>query len=141
MVNNLISALGADSADLLIDYLERYDEKATDYEEVTQALVEKGLNYYRDFVLPSKSFREPNDAERALLMQIAEKLQGVDAQDENVLQSIPFDIARSVDMEPRALFCLFYEVVLGQERGPRFGSFARMVGVETIWDMVNARLS
>lgn len=141
MVNNLISALGADSADLLVDYLERYDEKATDYQEVTQALVEKGLNYYRDFVLPNKEFREPSDAERALLVQVAEKLQGVDAQDENALQSIPFDIARSVDMEPRALFSLFYEVVLGQERGPRFGSFARMVGVEKVRDMINARLA
>ncbi|MGB1720065.1 MAG: lysine--tRNA ligase, partial [Candidatus Latescibacterota bacterium] len=60
MVNNLISALGADSADLLVDYLERYDEKATDYQEVTQSLVEKGLNYYRDFVLPNKEFREPS---------------------------------------------------------------------------------
>ena len=57
------------------------------------------------------------------------------------MQSIPFDIARSVDMEPRALFSLFYEIVLGQERGPRFGSFARMVGVETIQDMINARLA
>jgi len=141
MVNNLISALGADSADLLVDYLERYDEKATDYQEVTQSLVEKGLNYYRDFVLPNKEFREPSDAERALLVQVAEKLQGVDAQDENALQSIPFDIARSVDMEPRALFSLFYEVVLGQERGPRFGSFARMVGVEKVRDMINARLA
>ena len=112
MVNNLISALGADSADLLVDYLERYDEKATDYQEVTQSLVEKGLNYYRDFVLPNKEFREPSDAERALLVRVAEKLQGVDALDENALQSIPFDIARSVDMEPRALFSLFYEVLM-----------------------------
>ncbi|MEC7225670.1 MAG: lysine--tRNA ligase, partial [Candidatus Latescibacterota bacterium] len=112
-----------------------------EYQEVTHALVEKGLNYSRDFVLPSKLFRDPNDAERALLMQIVEKLQGVDDQDENALQSIPFDSARSVDMEPRALFCLFYEVVLGQERGPRFGSFARMVGVEKVRDMINARLA
>ena len=41
----------------------------------------------------------------------------------------------------RALFSLFYEVVLGQERGPRFGSFARMVGVEKVRDMINARLA
>jgi len=141
MVNNLISALGADSAELLVDYLLRYDEQATSYPDVLQDLVEKGLNYYRDFVLPNKTFRQADDQERALLLQIAEKIQGVDASDENALQSIPFDIARAADMEPKDLFRLFYEVVLGQERGPRFGSFARMVGVDTIRDMVHARLA
>lgn len=141
MVNNLISALGADSAELLVDYLLRYDEQATSYPDVLQDLVEKGLNYYRDFVLPNKTFRQADDQERALLLQMAEKIQGVDASDENALQSIPFDIARAADMEPKDLFRLFYEVVLGQERGPRFGSFARMVGVDTIRDMVYARLA
>ncbi len=141
MVNNLISALGADSAELLVDYLLRYDEQATSYPDVLQDLVEKGLNYYRDFVLPNKTFRQADDQERALLLQMAEKIQGVDASDENALQSIPFDIARAADMEPKDLFRLFYEVVLGQERGPRFGSFARMVGVDTIRDMVHARLA
>ena len=55
-VNNLISALGVDSVAVLGDYLARYDAQASTYPQVTQALVEKGLNYYRDVVLPNKHF-------------------------------------------------------------------------------------
>ena len=31
-------------------------------------------------------------------------------------------------MPPQELFKMFYEVTLGQERGPRFGTFARLLG-------------
>ncbi len=141
MVNNLISALGADSAELLVDYIERYDAKANAYQDVARALVEKGLNYYRDFVLPNKKFRQASTGERALLQQISDRLKGADGLDENELQGIPFDIARAADMEPKDLFRLFYEVVLGQERGPRFGSFARMVGIDNVREMVSARIA
>ncbi len=139
MVNNLVSALGADSAELLVDYLERYDAQATSYHEVMQALVEKGLNYYRDFVLPNKKFREPDEQERAILAQVAERLENVDGLEEGELQAIPFDIARAAGMEPKDLFRTFYEVVLGQERGPRFGSFVKMVGAEKVRDMLREK--
>ena len=69
-VNNLISALGVDSVAVLGDYLARYDAQASTYPQVTQALVEKGLNYYRDVVLPNKHFRPPSDEERVLLGQL-----------------------------------------------------------------------
>ena len=86
-------------------------------------------------------FRSAGADERALLLQISDRLEGADGLDENELQGIPFDIARAADMEPKDLFRLFYEVVLGQERGPRFGSFARMVGIDNVREMVRARLS
>jgi lysyl-tRNA synthetase, class I len=140
MANNLISALGADEAELLVDYIERYDESAASYPDVTRSLVEKGLNYYRDFILPNKKFRQPNAEERAIFEQLVDKLEGAEALDEGELQAIPFDIARAAEMEPKDLFRLFYEVVLGQERGPRFGSFAKMVGVEKVREMVREKV-
>jgi lysyl-tRNA synthetase class 1 len=140
MVNNLVSALGADSAKLLVDYLERYDAKATSYHEVTQALVEKGLNYYRDFVLPNKNFRQPDEQERAVLAQVADRLENVNGMEEGDLQAIPFDLARAAGMEPKDVFRAFYEVVLGQERGPRFGSFVKMVGAEKVRDMMREKV-
>jgi len=136
MVNNLISALGSDSAGLLVDYLERYDPRALKFREVTQSLVEKGLNYYRDFVLPNKKFRQPTEEERALLSRMRERLAAADGADEEKLQAIPFDLAREAGVEPKDLFRAFYEVVLGQERGPRFGSFVKLVGRERVLEML-----
>ena len=139
-VNNLIAALGSDSVELLVDYLERYDERASSYPQVMQSLVEKGHNYYRDFVLPNKKAREPSDEERALLAKVAERLGAANGVTEDELQGIPFDIAREAGVEPRALFSMFYQVVLGQERGPRFGSFVKLVGKERVLEMLREKL-
>jgi lysyl-tRNA synthetase, class I len=140
MVNNLIAALGSDSAELLIDYLERYDATALKFHEVTRSLVEKGLNYYRDFVLPDKKYRPPTPAERTQLLRMREILARTEGTDEETLQGIPFEVARQSGAEPRDLFRSFYEVVLGQERGPRFGSFVRLVGRERVLAMLDERV-
>ena len=138
-VNNLIAALGVDSVEVLKEYLARYDAQATTYPQVTQALVEKGLNYYRDVVLPNKQFRPPTDEERALLEQLAERLSAANGATEEELQAIPFDLAREAEIPPKALFRMFYEVVLGQERGPRFGSLVQLVGKEQVVKMVREK--
>jgi lysyl-tRNA synthetase class 1 len=139
VVNNLIAALGSDSRELLLDYLERYDPQVHQYLEVVQALVDKGLNYYRDFELPNKKFRAPALEERQLLRQLRERLAATEALDEEALQGLPFELAREVVVEPKELFRLFYEVVLGQERGPRFGSFVRLVGRERALQMLDEK--
>ena len=139
VVNNLISALGSDSSALLLDYLERYDPAVRDYGDVVQSLIDKGLNYYRDFVLPNKKFRDPTPEECVLLLQIRDRLQALNGADEEVLQAIPFDVARTAEWEPRDLFRTFYEVVLGQERGPRFGSFVALVGRERVLELLGEK--
>ena len=138
-VNNLIAALGVDSISVLEEYLARYDAQAATYPQVTQALVEKGLNYYRDVVLPNKQFRPPTDEERVLLGQLAKRLSAANGATEEELQAIPFDLAREAEIPPKELFRMFYEVVLGQERGPRFGSLVQLVGKEQVVKMVREK--
>ncbi len=138
-VNNLIASLGVDSVSVLEEYLVRYDAQAAAYPQVTQALVEKGLNYYRDVVLPNKHFRPPTDEERVLLGQLAERLSAANGATEEQLQAIPFDLAREAGISPKALFQMFYEVVLGQQRGPRFGSLVQLVGQEQVVNMVREK--
>ena len=139
-VNNLIAALATDSSELLVDYLERYDEKASAYPQVMQSLVEKGLNYYRDFVLPNKHFHQPADEERVLLRRLVERLGSANGTTEDELQAIPFDLAREAGIEPKELFRIFYQVVLGQDRGPRFGSFVTLVGQERVLEILNKKV-
>jgi lysyl-tRNA synthetase class 1 len=141
MVGNLISALGADSADLLKDYLNRYDEKSGEYPVVIEALIEKGMNYYRDFILPNKRYRVPSDSEIELLRQLMGKLEEIDLLEEEKLQSIPFELARNNNADPKLFFQMFYEIVLGQERGPRFGSFVKMIGIEKTQQMIHSRIT
>jgi lysyl-tRNA synthetase, class I len=128
LINNLISALGADDVGLVLDYLKRYDPSVEENLVMIEDLVRKGINYYRDYVLPAKRFREPTEVERNLLRQIHERLAQSNAASEVELQTIPFDVAREAGIPPQELFQMFYEVILGQGRGPRFGTFTLLLG-------------
>ncbi len=139
VVNNLISALGSDEASLLMEYLGRYDPQVRQNSTVVELLVEKGLNYYREQVLPTKTFRPPTPEEQALLGQIRDRLTTSENGDEAALQAIPFDVAREAGVEPKDLFRTMYEVLLGQERGPRFGSFVLLLGKERFVQMLNEK--
>ena len=65
-----------------------------------------------------------------------ERLAQCDNGDEAELQGIPFAVARDAGHEPKELFRTLYEVLLGQQRGPRFGSFVQMLGKERMLQML-----
>ncbi|UCE52917.1 MAG: lysine--tRNA ligase [Desulfobacterales bacterium] len=128
LINNLISAVGADDIDLIIEYLKRYDSSLEKFATIIEDLVQKAMNYYRDFILPNKKYRTPNKEEKKMLKKLRDELAEYRGNDENELQSIPFNVARMFNESPKNFFQLFYEVIFGQERGPRFGTFVQLVG-------------
>ncbi|MCU0661576.1 MAG: lysine--tRNA ligase [Myxococcota bacterium] len=141
MVNNLVSALGQPEPALLGQYLDRYDSSAGKHASTVASLVEKGLAYYTDHILPHKQYREPTQLEKKLFAQLLDKLvEPPTAQlDEAGLQGLIFDIAKGQGVEPKEFFSAIYEVLLGQERGPRFGSFARLVGIDRVIALIEER--
>ena len=72
-------------------------------------------------------------------MRIHDRLAEAANGDEKGLQAIPFDVAREAGREPKELFRCFYEVVLGQERGPRFGTFVTLLGKERVLRMLREK--
>ena len=138
VINNLISAVGADDIDLILEYLKRYDPAVEEDADLVEDLVRKAMNYYRDHVLPNKRYRTPDKAEMVAFELLRDELDAYDGSDESELQSIPFSVARSLNMQPNEFFKLFYEVVFGQERGPRFGTFVLLVGKEKALAMLEA---
>jgi lysyl-tRNA synthetase class 1 len=132
LINNLISAVGSDDTDFIMEYLKRYDSSLDEYVATVKDLVKKSMNYYRDFILPNKKYRQPTDEEREMLQSLRDQLARYNGDDENKVQSIPFDVCRRFDVSPGDFFKMFYEVVLGQERGPRFATFVRLVGKDRV---------
>ncbi len=142
MVNNLVSALGRPDRELVKRFLLRYDEGAARFPAMIDALVDKGMAYYTDRILPHKRYRAPTDAERPLFQAIARKLgePGVETLDEKGLQSIVFDVAREAGVEARDFFAAIYQVLLGQEQGPRFGTFAKLVGAPRVLELIREKV-
>lgn len=141
-VNNLVSALGRPDRELLLSYLSRYDEKSAEDIQVTDSLIEKGLKFYEDHILPKKRYRAPTDKERELFSQLAQALRadGILEKNEKELQALIFDIARENDADPKDFFSAVYQVLLGQERGPRFGSFAKLVGIDRVLELISEKV-
>jgi lysyl-tRNA synthetase class 1 len=142
MVHNLLSAVGAAaSEEIILEYLEAYDHKVAEYKDFVRTLVDKSLKYYRDFILPGKRYKTPNAEEKQILREMRNAAAAVeDWEDERTLQGVPFYIAEKFDIAAPEVFRLFYEVMLGQERGPRFGSFARLAGKERLLNLFDEKL-
>ena len=118
-------------------------------------MVGYAINYYRDFVAPTKKFREPTDSERAALQDLRDALSnmpaGSSAED---IQNVVYEIGRrepfldhkklAKDGRPGVSldwFNMLYQVLLGQEKGPRFGSFVAVYGVQNAVNMIDGALA
>jgi lysyl-tRNA synthetase class 1 len=165
LVLNLIQGLGAADPKLLYDYLLRYDPKVDENKTIVNALVQSALEYFKDFIEPKQRKEPPSDRERKILMslrkrfdlvvkdkegkiiavEIKSKVPGITGQQveqkvSEQLQALVFEVAREVNVEPSEFFKIFYLVVLGQERGPRFGTFAELIGKDRLLKMLDEKL-
>ncbi|WP_374578578.1 lysine--tRNA ligase [Phenylobacterium sp.] len=141
---NLVSAADASTKDILWGFISRYMPGATpESEPMLDRLVGYAINYYEDFVKPSKQFRAPDEKERAAIGELLARLEALPADaDAETIQNEVFEVGKAAGFEPlRAWFQALYEVLLGQSQGPRFGSFAAIFGLERTIALIEKALS
>ena len=130
---NLVSVANATDKDTLWGFLRAYIPGATpEKEPVLDRLAGYALNYFEDFVKPTKTFRLCDARELAAFADLKSALEGLDAdcRDGDIIQNIVFEVGKRHEFDPlRAWFQALYEVLLGQSQGPRFGSFVAIYGV------------
>jgi lysyl-tRNA synthetase, class I len=158
MLLNLVSASNAENAETLWGFIGRYWPGVTPQTHPKlDALVGYAIHYFRDFVLPAKKFRQPSDTERAALLDLRDALSQLpaDASAEKI-QEVIYEVGRrepfldktgkikSKDGKPGVAldwFNLLYQVLLGQEKGPRFGSFVAVYGLQNTIEMIDGALA
>src|SRR5437868_3048076 len=75
MLLTLVSSSNAENAETLWGFIGRYRPGVTPQTHPhLDALVSYAIHYYRDFVLPAKTFREPTEIERAALNDLRDAL-------------------------------------------------------------------
>jgi lysyl-tRNA synthetase class 1 len=156
MLLTLVSSSNAENAETLWGFIGRYRPGVTaqTHPKLNQ-LVEYAIHYFRDFVLPTKKFRQPTDSERAALIDLRDALAQLpaDATAEQI-QDVVYEIGRRepfLDQKKKAKdgkpgvsldwFNMLYQVLLGQEKGPRFGSFVAVYGLQNTVDMIDGALA
>jgi lysyl-tRNA synthetase class 1 len=146
MLLNLAAVANSDNPEVLWGFLRRYAPAASPQNHPRlDKLVGYACAYFRDFVAPKKRYRAADEVERAALAQVSELLGRLpaDATAEDIQHAL-YDVARPIpryqDLKAKGataerpgvsneFFNMIYAVLLGEERGPRLGSFIALYGV------------
>jgi lysyl-tRNA synthetase class 1 len=145
MLLNLASASNTEDEGILWGFITRHRPGLSKETAPTlDRLVHYAVRYYHDFVKPTKKFRAPDEVERKMLKALERSLASLPSDaDPEAIQTAVYDIGRSFerfqtkntagpDGRPgvaQNFFATLYELLLGQERGPRFGSFVAIYGI------------
>jgi lysyl-tRNA synthetase, class I len=144
MITNLVGALGTVDRALIWKYATVYDPKVeADPETRAMAgnLVDCALNFYRDFVEPTKQRYVPSGAEREQLRKLVDFLRANPSASAEEIERAIYEIGRAHYDRPGNVFPLMYRVILGQERGPRLGAFVRLATPQRVVEILAAALS
>ena len=152
----LVSSSNAENGETLWSFIGRYRPGVTPQTHPRlDAMVRYAINYYRDFVAPTKKFREPNADDRKALTDLRDALSNLPADSTaEIIQDVVYEIGRrepfldhkkaAKDGKPGVSldwFNMLYQVLLGQEKGPRFGTFAAAYGLQNTVDMIDGALA
>ena len=124
---NLASACNSENESILWGFLKKYAD--VDEENLLLShLVKRAINYYNDFILLNKKYHIPSSEEFSALRDLAVELEKIGDVTVNEYQTLAFDIGKKHNfVNLREWFQLIYKALLGQEQGPRIGSFYCLV--------------
>ncbi|MEM1287647.1 MAG: lysine--tRNA ligase [Pseudomonadota bacterium] len=142
MLLNLASASNAEDESVLWGYISRYAASVEPGKNPAfDALVTSAVRYFVDRVKPNKVYRPPSDEEKIALADLDTKLAELAGADAAAIQDAVYDVGRSRFPDPNkkgpnggpgvslGWFAALYQILLGEEKGPRFGSFVELYGV------------
>ncbi|MGO8833614.1 MAG: lysine--tRNA ligase [Roseiarcus sp.] len=147
MLLNLAAVANSDNPTVLWGFLRRYAPSVSPATHPRlDRLVAYAVAYFRDFVAPRKRYRLPDEVERGALEGLSAALAALPADaGAETIQHVLYDIARPIpryqDLGAKGAtperpgvsndwFNMLYQVLLGEERGPRFGSFVALYGLD-----------
>ena len=151
---NLVAASNAHDKDVLWGFIRRHAPDAgPETHPLLDHLAGYAVRYYQDFVKPQKKFRLPDEVEAVALRALADALGKANPKaSAEELQGILYDVGRTVPryQDPNAKnatpdkpgvsnawFNSIYSVLLGEERGPRFGSFIELYGIDNTRKLID----
>lgn len=146
LLMNLVAVANSEDKSVLWGFLQRY---APGISPATHprldALVGYAIAYFRDFVKPAKNYRAPDETERSAFTALDAALASLPAEvTPEMVQDTALDVARAIPRYQNLTakgatperpgvsgdwWKAIYQVMFGEDQGPRFGSFAAIYGI------------
>jgi lysyl-tRNA synthetase class 1 len=157
MLLNLAAVANSEEPSVLWAFFRRYAPGVSpETHPRLDRLVKHAVRYFQDFVKPQKTYRLPDAVEAASLRRLSDALAGIATPTPEAIQEEIYNVGRA---EPRyqdlkakgatperpgvsiEWFNTIYQVLLGEPRGPRFGSFVALYGIAETRTLIEKALS
>ena len=150
---NLAAVANAHDKSALWGFIRRYQPALSpETHPRLDALTGYALRYFDDFVKPKKRYRLPTEEEAQALgdLEGALALLPEGSSSEDIQQKV-YDVGRRDPYRTtqkdgsmgvaQGWFNMLYQVLLGEEKGPRFGSFAALYGIGNTRSLIGRALA
>ena len=138
---NLVGTSNATSKDVLWKFIIKNKKEIKPSEHpILDNLVGYALKYFKDVVQPKKKYRKPNEKEKKALQDLVIRLK--DCKDESnpeAIQTIVYSVGKDNGYSEnlREWFKAIYEIIFGDQDGPRMGFFISFFGIKETIELIN----
>ena len=140
MLLNLVETSNADNKELLWKFVKKYKTNLSENEyPIFDKLVGYAIKYFNDVIKLKKKYKKPNNKEKLALEALVKALDNCnDKMAPEDIQTLIYSTGKENGYSEnlRDWFKLIYEVVFGDENGPRMGFFISFFGVKETKDLI-----
>ena len=138
---NLVGTSNATDKSILWKFIKRYkkDIQVSDH-PILDSLVDYALKYFADIVKPNKKYKKPNEKEKKALQDLVKRLENCKAEiDPEAIQTIVYSVGKDNGYHEnlREWFKAIYEIIFGDQDGPRMGFFISFFGIKESIKLIN----
>ena len=144
MLLNLVETSNANSKDLLWKFVKKYKSDISESNfPIFDGLVGYAIKYFNDVIKAQKKYKTPNSSEKLALEALVKTLEKcTDEMSPEDIQTLIYSTGKENGYADnlRDWFKLIYEVVFGDENGPRMGFFISFFGVKETTELLINKL-
>lgn len=146
LILNLASVCNPENDDILWGFISKYQKDLhKESSPLLTKMINNAINYYNDFIKSNKKYRTPNNKEKLALQDLANEIKKADnniINDASQIQTMIFSIGKKHGYEKnmREWFLTLYQILLGQDQGPRMGSFIALYGQDNFLQLIDQKL-
>ena len=144
MLLNLVEASNANSKELLWKFVKKYKPNIQDKDyPIFDKLIEYAIKYFNDVIKKNKKYKKPNLEEKKSLEALVAALKECnDEMQPEEIQTKIYTVGKENGYKEnlRDWFRLIYEVVFGDENGPRMGFFISFFGVKETQELIKDKI-
>ena len=140
MLLNLVETSNANNKELLWKFVKKYKFNISEKDHpIFDKLVGYAIKYFNDVIKIKKKYKKPNKDEKFALEALVKALEKCnDTMKPEDIQTLIYSTGKENGYSEnlRDWFKLIYEVVFGDENGPRMGFFISFFGVKETKDLI-----